>query len=79
MFTLTKAVKVNAIEVTIVTTDVYDTILEVEGKLCFIKKQHTDFYIEGIQYVIQYILYELKKIVNPNCKFLSPLCMWIIR
>lgn len=35
MFTLTKAVKMNAIEVTIVTTDVYDTILEVEGKLYF--------------------------------------------
>ena len=29
MFTLTKAVKMNAIEVTIVATDVYDTILEV--------------------------------------------------
>nr|XP_022341123.1 uncharacterized protein LOC111135394 isoform X1 [Crassostrea virginica] len=31
MFSLTKAVKMNAIEVTILTTDVYDTILEVEG------------------------------------------------
>ena len=37
MFTLTKAVKMNAIEVTIETTDVYDTILEVEGKLYFNK------------------------------------------
>lgn len=35
MFSLTKSVKMNAIEVTIVTTDVNDTILEVEGKLSF--------------------------------------------